>query len=258
MDIYINLESSKYLDAISLFVAYIALLIASMAYIWSVNRDFAALKALLVSFKNDLDYYDAWLGRDGYSQETYNVKNSFCPVKPIYPLSNDALTEIIRKGLDGLSKASPSFSSRLSIFNERIIAFNSSLDQLNWASSANPIATEKLQEKLVELGLRKTEDELSYNSFKESIEELKKDKVHQDLYYLATNIRRLNYNIHIDLISNKNHPDKLNYLYSEIKNELNSLLINFDRNKPKPIYYSPAILVITTMVFLYVVTMLFL
>lgn len=255
MDIYINLETSRYFDIFTVLLTFVAFLVAYIAYVRSVDRDFESLRALLISFGKDLDYYEAWLGREGYSQETYKDKNSFCPVKPIYPLSNDSLAEILRRGVNDLRRASSNFSSRLSLFNERIIAFNSSLDQINWASTANPVLTEKLQEKLVDLGLRKTEDELSYESFKKSIEELKKDKLTEDLYYLAENIRRLNRETHVGLISNRNNSDKLNYLYTEIKNELDSILINFDRNKPWWVYYLPA--TITILSALFILTMYF-
>ena len=241
MSIYFNFESST--DLVGHLLTFIALLLAYIGYAWSVDRDLKSTEALFLSLKEDLDYFQYWLGKDGYTKSKYKDKNSFCPVKVIFPLSLEVLSEITRRGSVSLPGIPRGFNGHLALFNERIMAFNSALEHIKTASSANPVMTERLHEKLVALGLRKTEDELSYEAFKKSIEDLKADKLTEDLYYLATNIRRLNYNVHVDLIANKEKTDKLNYLYIEIKKELGIILTNFDKNKPFIIWGRPLIIV---------------
>lgn len=249
MNIYLNFSSSKLIDSGDL-LTFFALLLAYIAYTWSVNRDLESWKSLLLSFKSDLDIYESWLGGDGYTDGSYKDKESFSPAKHIFPLSLESLSEIIRRGLGELQGVSLEFNSHISIFHERVVAFNTALDHITLACSANPAMSERLQEQLKNLGLRESYDDVSYDTYQKNIEKLKQNKDNEELYYLAKNIRRLNWVVHVSLIGNKNTPDKLHYLFTEIRRELDDIIINFDRRKPSFIWYKPAILVISTMAFL--------
>lgn len=212
-------------------LTYLAFLLAYIAYTWSVNRDLDSWKSLFISFKNDLESQKAWLATE-YFEETYKDKNSYNPYKIIFPLSFESLPEIIRRGVAELPGISEKFVNELSLFNERIIAFNSALDHIKKVYSSDPVMSEKLKDKLNDLGLDKKDVE--FDNFKKEIFELKKK---EEIYYLAENIRRLNRIIHVKLIGNKDKKDKLHYLYSEIKKELKNILDNFDRKRPSFIRY---------------------
>lgn len=249
MSIFLHAELFNDIDCISHLLTFIALVLAYVGFVWSVKKDFDSLYALLLSFQDDLKYAESWLGRDGYTKETYKDKKSFSPVKVIYPLAFESLSEIIRKGVGGSSGITRDFSEKLALFYERIIAFNSILDNQRMISCANPVLTERLQEKLNELGIKKDEEELSFESFKKSIEALKEDKNSEELYYFATDVRRTNYNLHVELIANEYNLDRLNYLYKEIRKELDLILLNFRKKQPPFVYYWPSFVTVSIILF---------
>lgn len=218
-------EIIQEIESINL-LTYLALVLAYLAYIRSVNRNFDSWKSLFVSFKKDLESQSAWL-KNEYFKETYKDKNSYSPSKIIYPLSFESLPEIIRRGVDELPGISEGFINQLSIFNERVIAFNSALDQVKLICSADPIKSEILKDKLNELGLDKKSVE--FGELKSKIFSLKKK---DEIFYLAENIHRLHKVIHTKLIGNKSRQDGLHYLYSKIIKEVNNILDNFDQKRP--------------------------
>jgi hypothetical protein len=223
---------------------------AYLAYCRSVNRDLNSWKALLVSLRSDLDILgNSWLGGDGYSQETYIDKKSFSPLKIIYPLSFESLPEIIRRGAKELSGVSDKLIDHLTLFNERIIAFNSSLEHIKKIVSSDPIMSEKLNERLNDLGIEKTEEEVAFNNFQNEIRELKKK---EDIFHLAENIRRLHRVVHVEIIGNRNRKDKLNYLYYEIAKELKNILNDFDKKRPFFVKYQGEIIFASLLIFILV------
>lgn len=227
-------------------LAYFVLLLAYIGYAWSINRDLKSWKSLFISLRSDLKSQEAWIGGSGYSQETYKDKKSFSPKKIIFPLSFESLQEIIRRGPKEISNISTKFIDNLSLFNERIIAFNSALDNVKKIISFNPIMSEKLNERLKKLGMMETEEEVEFNFFKRTIRELKEK---EDIFYLAENIRRLNRMIHVDLIGNRDNKDRLNNLYHEITDELDQILKNFDKRKPFFIRHRYSIMVMSLFLF---------
>jgi hypothetical protein len=231
-------------------LTYSVLLLAFLAYCQSISRDLKSWKSLLISLKSDLKSQGKyWFGGKGYSQETYKDKNSFNPRKIIYPPSLESLPEIIRRGAKELPGVSDEFIDRLSLFNERIIAFNLALDQINKIVSSDPIMSEKLNERLNDLGIKKTEEEVGFKFFQDKIRELKKK---EDIFYLAENIRRMNRLVHVELIGNKDNRDKLNFLYHEIKRELVIILDNFDNSKPFILRYRKTILALSFLAFIWI------
>ncbi len=233
MHICINLQFLENIKSADL-LTYIALLLAYIAYTWSVNRDLEAWKSLFISFKNDLESQKNWLASE-YFNETYKEKNSFNPYKIIYPLSFESLPEIIQRGVSEFSWISKNFIRQLSLFNERVIAFNDLLDHIKKVVTADPIRTERLKDKLNNLGLDK--GSVEFDDLKRKIFEMKKKYEKYNDFYLAEQIRRLNKIVHVDLIGNKNKEDKLHFLYCEISKELNKILANFERKRPFFIYY---------------------
>jgi len=230
MNICLNLQ---FLTEIKLgdLLTFLALILAYIAYTWSVNRDLEAWKSLFISFKNDLDSQKAWLGGE-YFKETYKDKNSFNPYKIIFPLSFESLPELIRRGVAEFSWISSKFTNHLSLFNERIIAFNDLLDLIKKTITANALITERLKDKFNDLGLDK--DSVEFDDLKKKIFEAKKTDAD---FYLAEQVRRFNRIIHVDMIGNKSKEDKLHYLYSQIDEELDKILKDFDNKKPFFIKY---------------------
>lgn len=224
-------------------LTYLTLILAYVAYTWSVNRDHKSWKSLFVSFKNDLASQRAWLGSE-YFADTYRDKNSFNPYKIIFPLSFESLPEIIRRGIAEFSWIPKQFIDLLSLFNERIVAFNSLLDQIKKINSADPIKTEKVKEKLNELGLE--DENIGFDELKRKIKEQKES---EEILYLAENNRRLNKLVHVNLIGNGANDDKLYFLYSKIDRELDNILNIFDKKRPWFIKYKWLIIIISIILF---------
>lgn len=229
MKFYIDLSFFSYVESQD-FLTYLALLLAYAAYVWSVNRDLESWKSLFYSFQNDLEGQSAWL-KSEYFSETYTDKYSFSPKKIIYPLSFESLPEIIRRGPNELSWISKKLMKQLSLFNERVIAFNSLLDQIKLINAADPVKTEVLIDRLNDLCI---DGDISFKDLKKSIAELKK---REDIFYIAENLRRLNKILHVKVIGNKTSEDKLHFLYSEIWNELEKIIGYFDKRKPWFVVY---------------------
>lgn len=217
-------------------LTYLALVLAYVAYIRLVNHDLTFWKSIFISFKKDLETHRAWLINE-YDRRTYNDKNSYSPAKIIFPPVLESLPEIIRRGAAEIPWVSDKFISNLSLFNERIIAFNSALDHIKQVCSADPVTSEKLKDKLNKLGLDK--GSVGYSFFKRKISKLKKS---DDMLYLAENIHRLHKMVHVELIGNQSNQDKLQFLYSEITKELKNIINNFDMKRPGFIRYKWLIL----------------
>lgn len=220
LDFLLKIKSGDLLTYLALFLAYIA-------YVWSVNRDFRSWKSLFISLKADLKNQKQWLENE-YFSETYNYdKSSFSPKKIIFPLSLESLSEIIRRGPKEFNWIRDEFVDQLSLFNERVEAFNKLLDQIRQVVSADPIVTERLIDQLNDLGFNN--EDIGFDEFKSQIRDKKRSN---EILYLAENIRRLNRAVHVNLIGNKNDEDKLHYLYSKITEELENILKIFDKKRP--------------------------
>ncbi|KKP79789.1 MAG: hypothetical protein A2271_02305 [Candidatus Moranbacteria bacterium RIFOXYA12_FULL_35_19] len=228
-------------------LTYFAVVLAFYGYCQVLSRDLESWKALFISLKSDLEILGkSWLGGDGYSQETYTDKKSFSPLKIIYPLKFESIPEIIRRGAKELPCISDKFIDHLTLFNERVIAFNSALDHIKKIVSTNPIMSEELNERLNGLGIKESEEKVKFNDFKNEIRNLKKK---EKIFHLAENIRRLHRAVHVEIIGNRDNQDKLNYLYHEITEELNEILDNFDKRKPVIIRYKVCIIIVSLFVF---------
>lgn len=242
----LNLEFLRNIESSDL-LTYIALIIAYFTYIWSIDRGLKSWKSLLISFKKDLESQSSWLASE-YTKESYKDKNSFSPTKVIYPLSFESLPEIIRRGIAELSAdVSEEFISNLSLFNERIVAFNSVLDNVKSICSSDPITSDRLKDKLNNLGLDK--ESIEYDVFKRNVFKSKKKDID---FYLAENINRYQKVIHIDLIGNQSKSDSLHYLYTKITADLDGILKNFDKNKPFFVKYKWWFFVISIPIFIFI------
>jgi len=207
-------------------LTYLALMLAYIAYTWSVNRGLEAWKSLFISFKNDIETQRDWLSSE-YFKETYENKHSFNPYKIIFPLSFESMAEIIKRGASELPCLPKGFLSNLSIFNERVLALNDLLSYLKHSATSDPIVSERLKDKLNNLGLH--DEKVDFEKLKAEI--FKKKNTDPD-FYLAEQVRRINRIIHSDMIGNKTQKDRLHYLFTKIDGDLNEIIKNFDKNKP--------------------------
>jgi hypothetical protein len=224
-------------------LTFVALLLAYIAYQWSVDRDLESWKSLFISLKKDLECQSSWLDSE-YFAGSYRDKNSFNPYKIVYPLSFESLPEIIRRGIAEIGWIPESFLEKITLFNERVIAFNQVLDYMKLSCTSNPIVAERLKTRLNEIGLEKPD--VQFNDFKKKIHD---DKSKDEVLYLAEQTRRLNRILHTDLIGSQDKEDKLNYLYTEIIKELKDILDVFDRKKPFVIKYRNLMIIFSILIF---------
>jgi len=245
MNICLNLQFISEIKSGDL-LTYVALVLAYVAYVWSVNKNLESWKSLFVSFKKDLESQKSWLASE-YFEETYKDKNSFNPYKIIFPLSFQSLPEIIRRGVAEFSWISDEFINQLSLFNERVIAFNDLLDYIKKVVTADPKATERLKDKLNDLGLDK--EIVEFEDLKKKIFETK--KTDPDLY-LAEQIHHLNKIVHINIIGNKNKKDRLHFLYCQIIKEVDNILDNFNKKRPFFIKYKWLIILLSFLLFIFI------
>lgn len=226
-------------------LTFSGLLLAYLAYTWSVNRDFESWRSLLFSLKYDLEFQRAWLDSE-YFTETYKDKKSFDPFKIIFPLSFESLSEISLR-IFQMPNIPEKLIENLKTFNGRVKAFNLALDHMRGVVSADSIKSEKLRSRLKELGI--DNKEVSFDDLQKNIHELKE---REEILFLAENIRRLNRYIHVDLIGNKGKKDKLHYLYLEITKGVKDILINFDSSRPFFIKYQIELIALFSIGFLLV------
>lgn len=208
----------------------IALLLAFFAYRWSVIRYFQSWKSLFISFKKDLDSQKSWLST---SYPHFSYKEAYDPGKIIFPLSFTSLPQIISKGLAELPNIPNDFINQLSLFNERIVAFNSLLENIKQVVTANPVLTQKMEYRLLDMGL--DDEAVSFEQFEINLEKLiKKDSQNEEkeVYYLAKNIQSLNITIHTKLISTPDKLDRLHGLYLKIDSQVEKIINTFDKNIP--------------------------
>lgn len=220
----------KFLFEISDLLTLTALILAFLAYRWSVIRYFNSWKSLFISLKNDLDSQKNWLST---SYPNYLYKEVYDPGKIIFPLSFESLPEIIRKGLAEIPGISNDFINQLSLFNERILAFNSVLENIKQTITADPVLTKKTEYKLLDIGL--TDRRITFEQFENKLEKLIENtstEEEKNIYYLAKNIQSLNKTIHVGLIATENKEDGLHSLYIKINEQVNTLINNFNKEIP--------------------------
>lgn len=236
-------------DIINNLLTLIALILAFFAYRWSVIRYFDSWKSLFISFKNDLYSQKNWLSTP-YSH--YSYKEAYDPGKIIFPLSFESLPEIICKGVAEVSGISNEFINQLSLFNERILAFNSLLDNIKQTITADPILTKKTEYKLLDIGL--SDRRITFEQFESKLEKLIENtnsEEEKNIYYLAKSIQSLNKTIHVGLISVAEKEDGLHSLYVKINGQVDVIINNF--NKKIPLYIRKWWLLPSFLIIIYII-----
>lgn len=202
-------------------LAFIAIVLAYFAYRKTVKDKYDSWKSLLLSLKADFDSQKAWLSTE-YIKENYKDKTAFSPRKIIFPLSFGSVQEIINRGATDIG-FSEEFINKISIFKERIDAFNELLVRQSIMSSTNPPLTQKVVDALDKIGV--CDCSVSYEKFIELLESNIKN-FDQEIYKFAIRLYAINLAIHTDIISNKNNESGLYSLYDFLKKEI-EIKINY-------------------------------
>jgi hypothetical protein len=217
-------------------LTFIALLLALLAYRKSILDRYDSWKALLQSFLDELKSQSSWIG--GIYNNTQD-KMWYSPNKIVFLLSFESSKEIARRGISDLRIISKELYEKISLFNERVDAFNKMLEYQKSIICANPPLANKLQDFLEDSGLNKAnvlspQFSLTISNLQKNGNGLNQDKLNlkQELYSLAMQLYLINNVIHNQIIGNASRPDSLNYLYNTIKDELSEKLKNFETSLP--------------------------
>lgn len=128
----------------SFWIAYFATVIAWVAYRWQVIQKYHSIRDILISLREQLKFQGHWFGTS-YTEP--RIKRFFKVSDVVFKVDFPAVREIISKGHLASLKIDEididKLIEELSIFNERIQAFNQMLDYLeNMATSNQYIAQE--------------------------------------------------------------------------------------------------------------------
>lgn len=115
-------------------IAITALILAYLAYRKSIMDEYRSWLDLFKAFKHELNYAKNWIGNSYNNSTNYEWTK---PSKFVYPLTDETVKALIWKGHPPKGLFSDEFFDKLSIYNERIEAFNHFLNiqGLNYAST---------------------------------------------------------------------------------------------------------------------------
>lgn len=208
-------------------LALVALMLALIAYRKSVLDKYESWKALLQSFLDELNTQSPWI--DGVYANAHE-KNWFSPNKIVFKLSFESALEISRRGISDSKIISKEMYGKISLFNERVVAFNQQLDYQMHTITSNPRISGDLLEYLEEEGLSR--DKVSFPRFSLAVDNLEKNKATKEQYHLATSLYNINNTIHNQLIGNGLGEDSLSFLYQYLKAEIEEKLKDYEQNIP--------------------------
>jgi len=210
-------------------LAFIAIILALLAYRKSVLDKYDSWKSLLESFTDELRAQAAWLA--GYYANSQD-KMWFSPDKIVYKISFESAKEILRRGISDSKIISADLAKNIAFFNERIEAFNQLLDYQKTTISSDPALSGKLQHFLDQNGLRN--NSILFPVFVSSIGRLQASrvKVNQNMFALAYRLYFINDIIHNQLIGTMGNDMYLHRLHSVISEKITAELEKYDLRKP--------------------------
>lgn len=228
-------------------LAFMAISFAYLAYAKSLNDKYDSWKSLLFSLKADFESQKAWLSTE-YTKECYKDKMAYSPRKIIFPLSFGSVQEIINRGAVDIG-FSEEFINKISIFKERVDAFNELLNRQAIMTSANPSSTNKTVNALDKIGV--CDCSIPYDNFIRSLEtDLKISD--QDSYNFAKRLFAINEAVHIEIISNKNNEAGLHSMYIFLKKEIENKINNIEESKPLYLKFKWLILIFSIAVYIFI------
>jgi len=233
---------------------YVTIILAYLAYRRTKIDSIDSWYSLFKSLKTDIDFQKNWLWGD--YRNGHEDKNFYSPKKIVFNLSFESLKSIIQKGIySSFLKDNQVLEKQLSVFNERIEAFNQMLNYQRSIISSNPLLSYKLYLKLCKIGLKN--DNVSFVEFEKALDKMR--YCFRQCYYLSKKIKEINDIIHIDLISYANRIDEgkeycLSYISKDIYEKLLPII-----DKPSYKWYLAnsslrlsIILIISTIIFYFI------
>lgn len=210
-------------------ITFVAFTLAIFAYRKSILDKYDSWKALLQSFLDELQTQFSWIGGIYVNSQD---KEWFSPNKIVFKLSFESALEIARRGISDARIISKELYHQISLFNERIEAFNQQLDYQMCTITTNPALSGSLQDFLENNGLKK--QTVLFPAFSLAIDNLQKSKNRTDreMYFLAHRLYLVNNTIHNQLIGNSGQPDSLNYLYNSLQQEISGKLEDYEKKLP--------------------------
>lgn len=229
-------------------ITFIAFILAISAYRKSVFDKYTSWKALLQSFLDELNAQSSWIGGIYINSQD---KEWFSPDKIVFKLSFESALEIARRGISDALIISKDLYQQISLFNERIVAFNQQLDYQMNSITGDSVLSGNLQNFLENNGLRKRT--VLFPVFSLSVNNLltSKNKTDRDMYHLAFRLYLINNAIHNQIIGNDGHSDSLNYLYNSLQQEISGKLAEYEKKLPIVIRKSVFILIVILLCLLF-------
>lgn len=206
-------------------LTFLAFLLAYLAYVKAIEDKYDSWKALLSSFKFELITMHMWLSTQ-YFSNTYD-KYHYSPRKQVYQLTTVAAKEIVRKGINDIDLLNTKVSDKISLFIERIHAFNASIEHHSRLTTSNPTLSESLLNILIDKGL--TNPQVNLHTFEHAI--YTDNFKNTNEYKLMLLIKSSNENIHQGLISTRNQEDRLCFLYYYLKDETEKIIQKIESKK---------------------------
>jgi hypothetical protein len=226
-------------------ITFVALILAFLAYSKSIEDKYDSWKVLLKSFWDETHTMHAWLNKE-YDKDYYD-KDFFNPYKQVFKLKTVAAEEVVKRGIYDIKLVDPIFADKISLFIERITAFNSAIDHMSRITAANPMLSQSLWNKLKKLGLH--DDRVAKEVFKNKIEKTIFKNIQE--YLLSQNIFNQNKVIHNELISLRTNEDRLSYLYYFLQKETTTILGSFKNTTLLPFYIKHKSVLIIVSIILY-------
>lgn len=225
----------------------IALGLAYLVYVKSVAEKYDSWKALLQSFLDELTAISNWVSNE-YKENDYD-KNFFNPSKRVFRVTTVAAEEIVRRGISDVKVVKEKLRDKLALFIERIAAFNAEMEHNSRLNSSNPILSQNLRDKLKTFGI--FDPDVTTTSFEQNF---KSDKnfINSKEFLLMQQIFNSNKTIHQVLIADKSQEDRLNFLYTYLKNEVEKVVDNIEEKSILPPYikYKDLILIMGSILYL--------
>lgn len=216
-------------------LTYIAIILAFMGYVKLELDKLNGWKALLHSFKDELEVHAHWISSE-YSNDYFDP-NSYVAGKVVHPLAFDSLSEIIRRGMADLPIFSKGFTHKIVLLNERIAAFNSLLRTIQLSATTDVQSAIK--------GAR------ALQNYKDDEGEFKKmlSKLPERTKYFAMNLFLYHKMLHVNLIGNNSSEYSLYSLSTSIYKEVFERLDGFERFMPWYIRYKWQIIILSVPLF---------
>jgi len=194
-------------------------------------RKYDAIKNTLFSIRAELKYSANWFSAQYCNEE--NIR--FWKMSYIFKVDTAAIREIISKGLLSslMSKdylQIEKIIGKLTIYSERVLAFNQMIDYYGNLVSSNPDIAQKTRKLLHDYNI---EDN---NPLQPDLQGLLTDWRYIGIKEFLLNVREINYIVHFSLISRSEDENGLYSLWKYLTEKIDDLIRFLDKEKLMPWY----------------------